>query len=209
MLKTFQSLTIILFLFGISFQQHTLVSTADAVKEIPIEKWLPSYPELQKRQMEMQKNGASKAVKHRDDLLKGKWDNPALDALFNKIRTEHEGYEFPDGSTFEIGTREGPNAPEPWTTVDCGYAYVSQDALRNRLALTFCPTNAQLYHCDVDIEDPNRDITMDLVRGGKDLAKCFCKFASRNPETPRFGEADYSNIVPGQYEDLCSAILGR
>ena len=72
MLKTFQSLSIILFLFGISFQQHTLVSTADAVKEIPIEKWLPSYPELQKRQMEMQKNGASKAAKHRDDLLKGK-----------------------------------------------------------------------------------------------------------------------------------------
>ena len=57
-------------------------------------------------------------MKHRDDLLKGKWDNPALDALFNKIRTEHEGYEYPDGSTFQIGTREGPNAPGQKSTVD-------------------------------------------------------------------------------------------
>ena len=199
MLKTFKSLTIILFLFWISFYTYTPDNNAEAqginkgIKKMPV----PQIP-LGKKTL-----GSSKAAKHRDDMIKGKWDNPAMDALFNTIIEERfQELDFRNGSGQQIcryGAADyGPNHPHGWDRAHPHYFELVSDEL--------CATQQQLYYCEVNLVD-DRNIWEDLVKGGNELGKCFCKFGSRYPETGTFGDHSvYTNIVPSQYEGVCSAI---
>jgi hypothetical protein len=199
MLKTFKSLTIILFLFWISFYTYTPDNNAEAqginkgIKKMPV----PQIP-LGKKTL-----GSSKAAKHRDDMIKGKWNNPAMDALFNPIIEERfQELAFRNGNHQHLcryrSADYGPNHPHGWDRAHPHYFELVSDGL--------CATQQQLYYCEVNLVD-DRDISEDLVRGGNELGKCFCKFGSRYPQTGTFGDHSvYTNIVPSQYEGVCSAI---
>ena len=127
-----------------------------------------------------------------------------MDALFNTIIQERfQELDFRmEGSGQRVcryGAADyGPNHPHGWDRAHPHYFELVSDEL--------CATQQQLYYCEVNLVD-DRDIREDLVKGSNELGKCFCKFGSRYPETGTFGDHSvYTDIVPSQYEGVCSAI---